>query len=782
MPYLRSAMWIRFASFLMRNRWPILLGVMVLVGLAAWQARGVQMSYEPAKVLPDSDSAMVQYQEFLGLFGEQANVVVLAVEHPNFFSPEAIRAWDSLESRLNRVEKIEWTLSPRSLWKLRYADQRFEIKATGGKPASISDLDSLPFYREVLWNAEKSIFVMFVGLDEEVIHTARREAIVFELKRMVEQYQAEQALPVHISGLPYIRTETIRASAAEIKLFVVLAALVTSLVLLFFFRSLRAIAVPLVVVGFGVVISGAALHILDFKITSLIGLIPPLLIVIGVPNAVYMITKYHQEFARHRNQMKSLTRMVFKTGKAIFLTNLTTAVGFGTLAITKSELLVQFGLVAFISIMGLFVLSIVLTPIIFSFLPEPKPRHLKHLERKGAVVLTSFLQGTTERRRTWVFGIAILVFCFGLLGMSRIEPSGKVSDDMPVQSKSYQDLQFFERHFEGVMPFEVMVKTNESGAILRSRGLWRNINALQDSLTGLKGLSRSVSVIELIKYANQSMYNGAPEHYDLPNSFDASRLRASMASSKLGSGELLNDYLDSSRRVIRVRARMADMGTPELNALTRKAEGLAQTIFENEDVQVYFTGAAVVLMKSADYLIRNLMVSLLMAILIISVLMAMLFKSYKMVFISMVPNLLPLFFTAGVMGWAGIPLKASNCLVFGVAFGISVDDTIHFLSRYRQLLATTQGNIKDAVLLTLNETGLSMAYTSIILFFGFSIFMASDFGGTVALGMLVSLTLLVAMFTNLTVLPALLMGLHKEAKELPFIEEPDEDETEDSQL
>jgi len=774
-------MWIRFSSFLMRNRLPVLLGSLVFMAMAAWQARGVQMSYEPAKVLPDTDSAMAQYQDFLNLFGEQANVMVLGVAHPDFFSASSLASWDSLESKLKRVDKVEWTLSPRSLWKLKYLNQRFSIDSAGRIPETVADLDSLPFYREVLWNSDASIYVMFVGLDEKVIHTAQREAVVGQIQECIQAYELAEKKEVRVSGLPYIRTETIRASSAEIKMFVGLAALVTALVLLFFFRSIRAIAVPLIVVAFGVVLSGAALNTLGFKITSLIGLIPPLLIVIGVPNAVYMITKYHLEFSKHRNQMKALTRMVFKTGKAIFLTNLTTAIGFGTLIITRSELLVQFGWVAFISIMGLFLLSIVLIPVIFSFLPEPKHRHLKHLDRKGVAFLSSFLQSATEHHRKWIYGISLLVFGFGLLGMIRIVPSGRVSDDMPIKSKAYQDLRFFEQNFEGVMPFEIIVKTAEGGEITRSRNLWKNIDRLQDSLSQLKGLSRSVSVIELIKYGNQSMYSGAPNFYELPNSFDASRLRASLASSQLGSGNLLHDYLDSSRSVVRIRARMADMGTPELNSMTRRAEEISKLIFKDAEVRVYFTGAAVVLMKSADYLIRNLLLSLITAVFIIAIMMAWIFRSPKMVFISMLPNLLPLFFTAGVMGWAGIPLKASNCLIFGVAFGISVDDTIHFLSRYRQILWATQGNIREAVLMTLNETGLSMAYTSIILFFGFSIFMASEFGGTVALGMLVSLTLLVAMFTNLTLLPALLIGLHKEARELPFIEEPDEDETQETQ-
>jgi len=775
-------MWMLFASFIIRNRWPVLVVTLFLVAMAAWKARGVQMSYEPAKILPSNDSAMAHYREFLGLFGEQANVVVVGVEKPDFFSESSLRAWDSLETQLNRVDKVDWTLSPRSLWKLAYSEQRFFIDTAKNVPGSKQDLDSLPFYKEFLWNSDASIYVMFVGLDEKVIHTAEREKVVEQINELLRAYELDQKTEVHVSGLPYIRTETIRATAAEIKLFVGLAALVTALVLLFFFRSVRAIAVPLIVVAFGVLLSGATLNFLGYKITSLIGLIPPLLIVIGVPNAVYMITKYHMEFARHGNQMKALTRMVFKTGKAILMTNLTTAVGFGTLAVTKSELLIQFGLVALISILCLFILSIVLIPVMFSLLPEPKSRHLKHLNRKGVAFFSSFLQSATEYHRKWIFGIAIFVLLFGVLGMIQIKPSGRISDDMPIKSKAFQDLHFFEKHFEGVMPFEVMVITSQEGAILRSRSLWKKIDLLQDSLSEMKGLSRSVSVIELIKYANQSMYQGAPAFYELPNAFDASRLKASLASSQLGSGNLLHDYLDSSRSVIRIRARMADMGTPELTALTSRVEEVSKSVFNGSEARVYFTGASVVLMKSADYLIKNLLLSLITAIFIIALLMALLFKSPKMVLISLLPNLLPLFFTAGVMGWAGIPLKASNCLIFGVAFGISVDDTIHFLSRYRQLLALSGGKIRETVLLTLNETGLSMAYTSIILFFGFSIFMASEFGGTVALGMLVGITLLVAMFTNLTLLPALLISLHKEAKELPFIEEPDDEETENTSL
>jgi len=194
--------------------------------------------------------------------------------------------------------------------------------------------------------------------------------------------------------------------------------------------------------------------------------------------------------------------------------------------------------------------------------------------------------------------------------------------------------------------------------------------------------------------------------------------------------------------------------------------------FPAERYNVFMTGKALLFLKGTKYLVKNLLLSLALAIGLISLFMAYLFRSYKMVIISLVPNLLPLVITAGVMGFLGVPIKPSTILVFSIAFGISVDDTIHFLAKYRQELATHRWHIKRSVYAALRETGVSMFYTSIVLFFGFSVFIISDFGGTKALGGLVSATLLFAMLSNLILLPSLLLSLERSIANKQVLKKP----------
>ncbi len=756
-------MWASLASFIIRQRIWLFFAVLFSTGLMAFFAKDARMSYAPGQVLPSEDSTWIEYQNFRSTFGEEANAVVMAVDHTNFFDAKHLVQWQSLEQSLRAVHKVDWTLSLLSAMELRRNDslKNFESLRLDGSRLSRAILDSLPFYESVLWDSSRQVFMLFAGLDEQVIHTEERERVVSDMLEVIDTYERQSGKNLRISGLPFIRTETIRQSSREIVLFILLAALVTSLVLWFFFRSLTSILVPLAVVGMGVVWSSAIMGLFGYMITSLTGLIPPLLIVIGIPNAVYLINKYHQEYQMHHNKMKALSRMVYKSGKAIFLTNLTTATGFGTLVITNANVLVEFGIVAFLSILVLFVLSLVMIPVCFSFLPPPGGVQLKHLKRKGAGFLNKWLVVTAARQRKWVFALSAIVAGLALAGAVQIEPSGKISDDIPRNSPVFKDLTFFEQHFEGVMPFEVMINTGKPRRLERDKDLWERISDLQDSMWARPGISRPVSMVELIKYSNQALYKGSPDFYALPSQLDMGLLRSYLSRSTTRQDSLLNMYVDSTRQFVRIRARLADVGTYELNHLSSDIGRVADKLFEGTDMQVSFTGASVVMMKATDYLVRNLFVSLLVAMTLIAVLMSVMFKSPKMVLISLIPNLLPLLFTAGAMGWLGIPLKASTSLIFSVAFGISVDDTIHFLSRYRQELWHTKGNIRESVYRALGETGLSMTYTSIILFFGFSIFMASEFGGTVALGMLVSLTLLVAMFTNLTLLPAMLIGFQK---------------------
>lgn len=333
-------------------------------------------------------------------------------------------------------------------------------------------------------------------------------------------------------------------------------------------------------------------------------------------------------------------------------------------------------------------------------------------------------------------------------------------DDIPHDHELYSDLKFFETNFTGLMPIEILIDTKKPNGVMQPATL-RKIDQLQQELETLPELSKPVSIVEGMKFSRQAYYNGNVSFYGIPNKQEQNFILSYLKGGKGSSSEVMTSFIDSTRQKTRISLRMADVGTGNMERLDTCIRAKIEKIFPSDKFNTSLTGASVVFFKGTNYLIFNLISSLVLAILIIGSVMALMFRSKRMVLISIIPNIVPQIITAALMGYFGIPIKPSTILVFSIAFGISVDDTIHYLAKYRQSLRETNWSIKAAMVLALKETGLSMIYTSIILFFGFGVFSVSEFGGTSALGILVSLTLFFALFCNLILLPSLLLSLDK---------------------
>ncbi|HLT33411.1 MAG TPA: MMPL family transporter, partial [Aquaticitalea sp.] len=513
-------------------------------------------------------------------------------------------------------------------------------------------------------------------------------------------------------------------------------------------------------------------------------LIPPLIIVIGIPNCIFLINKYQQEVKNHGNKIKSLQRVITKVGNATLMTNATTAVGFSTFILTESALLKEFGVVASLSILAIFLLSILIIPIIYTFLPFPKERHLEHLNRRWTSGFVNWMARMVKERRITIYITAVSLLTLSLIGIFQIKISGSLIEDMPQNTEFFKDIRFFESEFNGIMPLEIMVDTKRKRGVMRLSTLKR-MNELEERINEIPQLSRPISVVSLVKYSKQAYYNGNPQYYQLPTSQENSFI-LSYAKNSNTEADLLKSFVDSTGRYARITTFMKDIGTDKMERIEEDLQTEINKLFPAENYNVIMTGKALVFQKGTNYLVKNLAISLSLAIFLIALFMAYLFRSFRMIVISLIPNLLPLLVTAGLMGYLGVPLKPSTILVFSIAFGISVDDTIHFLAKYRQELQVNNWKIKKSVYGALRETGVSMFYTSIVLFFGFSVFTLSSFGGTVALGALVSATLLFAMLSNLLLLPSLLLSLersiaNKETLKQPTINIiPEEDDTDEN--
>lgn len=763
-------MWERTAGFILRNRLALLAGVAVITVFMAFQARTVTMSYKFGGILPKDDSTQVEYDRFTRRFAEDGNIMVLGVAGEAIHNYPAFADWYTLGLDLKAIDGIDSVFSEAHLFTIRKSEteKRFELDViTQSRPQSQEEVDSLrkriqalPFYRGMLYNDSTNASLMMLFVNRAKFNSEERVEVVDEVQKVLQSFTENTGLQVHISGLPFIRTAQTAKIKQELGMFVGLAVLVTAILLFLFFKSFRVTLISLLVVVIGVIWSIGTIGLFDYKLSVLMGLIPPLVIVIGVPNCVFLLNKYHSEFRKHGNQIKALNRVIHKVGNATFMTNATTAMGFATFIFTSSAMLQEFGVIASINILSVFLLSLIIIPCMFSFIPSPKERHVKHLDRSWVEAVVNTLIKLVRGYRKEVYIVSVLIVGISIYGMTLMTATGNIVDDLPKDDEIITDLNFFEDNFSGVMPLEILINTLDGSKVTSDKTL-RKIEELQVALDSFPDISRSLAITDAVKFAKQAYYNGLPSKYALITGYEKSFIGPYLRGNQDDAGGITRLFLDSTQQITRVSAQIADVGTLELDTIMQKLKPKVFEIFPADEYKVTLTGTSIVFLNGTGYLVKNLVISLAIAIVVIGLLMALLFNSARMVVISLIPNLIPLLFTAGLMGYFGVAIKPSTILVFSIAFGISVDDTIHFLSKYRQELKLRSWDIQTCVLNAVHETGVSMIYTSIILFFGFLVFTASNFGGTVALGLLVSVTLLVAMIANLVLLPSLLMSFQQ---------------------
>lgn len=787
---LTQGFWARTARIILRNRILILLAIVGVTIFMGTQWKHMRFSNSEANILPDDHPATLEYQVFLNQFGEDGNAVVLAIRDSALFSPEGFNKWNILSRQLEAFPEVELVVSAENLRRLvrdttqnAFALERWLDGPVADKAAmdSLSSelFERLPFYKGLLYNPESKTIQTVAYLDRDIVNTSvRKDFVLQDLRNLVADFEAESGMDVRISGMPYIRTMNSQNIIDEIGIFIVAALLVTSLIFFFFFRSFRATFISICVVVIGVMWAFGFLGLLKYEITVLTALIPPVIIVIGIPNCIFLINKYQQEVKKHGNQALSLQRVISKIGNATLMTNVTTASGFATFIITDSQMLSEFGIVASINILSIFVLSLLIIPILYSFMPLPKTKHLKHLNKRWIDAFVSWMERIVRHHRIAVYIVSIAILVASIIGMYQIRISGSPIEDMPKSAEFFQDIRFFEQEFDGIMPVEIVIDSRRRNGIMKPATL-RRMDRLGAYIEETPELSRPISVVDLVKYSKQAFYSGIPKYYQLPTSQESNFI-LDLARKSKDNSNLLESFVDSTGQYARITTYMRDMPTERMEEIETDLKEEIAKIFPEERFEVYMTGKALLFLKGTKYLVRNLVLSLSLAIFLIALLMAFLFRSFRMIIISLVPNLLPLVITAGVMGFLGVPIKPSTILVFSIAFGISVDDTIHFLAKYRQELTANHWRIRKSVYAALRETGVSMFYTSIVLFFGFSVFIISSFGGTVALGALVSATLMFAMLANLILLPSLLLSLERNIANKQVLKKPQIDILPDS--
>lgn len=774
--------WNNIARLILRNRIFILVFILLITIFLSTQWKNVRITNSEANLLPTDHPVSEVYEAFLSVFGEEGNLIVIGVRDSLFFTPEHIAAWAELNRKIADYDEVDQVVSVDKLpvlekdtlknaFEIDYFPKDIITNEQDARKFRDELYAKLPFYKGLVFNKHESVIRSIIHLDKDIVNTsARKDFVLQTLIPLVQSYELDNQVNVRVSGMPYVRSLNSQNTLKEIPLFIGGALFITSFIFFLFFRSFRATFISISIVVIGVMWAFGTQGLLGYPITALSAIIPPLIIVIGIPNCIFLINKYQSEVRKHGNQAKSLQRVISKIGNATLMTNLTTAAGFATFIFTKSDTLQQFGLLASINILSIFILSLLIIPVLYSFMQLPTEKHLKHLGKKWIDRFVDWMSNVVRNKRATIFITTVIVLLISVIGIDKIKRSGSLLQDMPKKTDFFQDIKFYEDEFGGIMPFEIVIDTRRPNGVFSLSTLNR-MDELENLIRDIPELSAPISVVSLVKYAKQAFYNGNPNYYQLPtgqeNSFIMNYVKNSEAD-----GNLLKNFVDSTRQKARITTFMKDLGTEQMEAVENQLLTTISKTFPPERCDVTITGKAMIYLKGTDYLINNLVISLSLAILLISLFMAWSFRSFKMIIIALVPNMLPLIITAGMMGFLNIPLKPSTILVFSIAFGISVDDTIHFLAKYRQELIVNKWKIRKSVFAALHETGVSMFYTSVVLFFGFSVFMLSSYGGTIALGGLVSITLLFSMTSNLLLLPSLLLSLDKSVTNKDSFREP----------
>ncbi len=768
-------MWYRLGQFIIKFKVLFLIAMALVTLFMGYFASQVKLSYEFTKAIPEDNPKFAVYKNFVNKYGVDATTVVVGFQTDSMYTTKIFNSVTELHKSIKSIAGVTEVLSVPYAYTINKDSNETKFLATKlFTPPYTQDsllqvhkeiFLQLPFYKNLLYNPSSNSYLMAVSFMPDSINSGARTGIINALNTKIENFTNATQLQVHVSGLPYIRTILADRIKKEMVWFLLGSLLLSAITLLIFFRSFSSMLLSLAVVIMGVIWSFGTMVLLGQKITLLTALIPPLIVVIGIPNCIYFLNKYHTAYKATGDKEKALIQMVGQMGIVTLFCNITAAIGFFVFAFTKSPLLKEFGWVSGLNIMALFFISLFFIPPVLTYLQPPQPKHVKYLDNKFLEKVLIKIEKWTFHHTKWVFGITIVFVVVSILGLLQIKQEAFIVDDLPKNDRLYTDLKWFEKEGGGVMPLEILIDTKKRNGLVRSLQPLEAIESLHSFLIEQPELGKPIGMVEGIKFAKQAFYDGDSSAYAIPSGTEMAFIgpylspveNASIKKSTASSPtQMLSKFIDANKQETRVSVNMKDIGSAQLPIFIARIDSVTKVIFDSSKYNIQITGSSVTFLEGSNFIIKGLGESIFWAFLLIAVCMIFLFRSFPILLCSLIPNVVPLIITAGLMGWVGISLKPSTVLVFSVALGIAIDVTIRFLINYKQQLPQLNNQVALTLVQTIKHTGISIIYTSLVLVAGFVIFCFSDFGGTKALGWLTSLTLVVSTFTNLILLPALI--------------------------
>ena len=722
----------------------------------------LEFDYDFEKFFPQEDNDLAFYEDYREKFENDNDFILLGFANEGgVFEQEFLEKIESFTVKLRTLPHLREVVSPLEM-------SYFELSpgGMGFKKSPIFHVDDPEQYaadRERLENSIEPVAEMVnlennslivVIKNKQLINKEDSDELATALQDLIDE---EGFKEIHMMGKIMGQQEYIAVMKVEFLTFASISIFVLIVFLIIAYRALWGILIPLATVLLAVIGSLGFMQLSGTPLNMMTTLLPVIMLVVGMSDVVHLVSKYLEEIRYCRTKTVAIKNMLKKVGVATLLTSLTTALGFVTLIGVGMEPIQDFGIFTAVGVILAFVLSILFIPSIFLNIKKPKITDSTKVQNAWERGLGKFFIRLCRNQKTVLVAYTILtIIC--ILGASRIQFDYFLMQDLGEDQPLMQDLRYFQKQFGGIRPFEMAIIPAE-GKEVTDFDVIRETEKLEQYLDNEYGVNQMISPTVPFKFANKTLRNGRDEYYKIPENekrFDY--LKRQMV--KFESREEFQQIVSADKRVGRVFGRMIDPGSRKMLQLNDSLAVFYQNNIDSSVLSYKLTGTPVIIDEAGRHVSENIVIGLLFAFLLIGISMAVLFKSIKMGLISLVPNMFPILLTAGYIGFAGIDLNMSTAIVFTIAFGIAVDDTIHFLSRYRQEMGHGRTNL-FALRRTFISTGKAIIITSIILLGGFGSLIFSNFLSTFYIGLFVSMTLVFAVVTDLTLLPMMLLKKKK---------------------
>lgn len=737
----------------------VIITVLCVIGISR-----LGFSYDFEAFFPQGDPATDYYYEFRKEFETDNDFFIVALENESgIYDQDFLRNVDSLTHALRNVNHIVEVMGPTQITTYSrdpVMGQIFKIPLLRWNEPEFYATDSVRISESPgmigLFFSQDGKSLAINMKHEQALSKDKCDQLSYDIERVVGSFSFDKT---HIIGRALGQRLYVEMMLQELFLFISISLVLTTIFLFIAFRSGWGIVIPTLVVLISIIWTLGFIYLLGKDLDLMLTVLPTIIFVVGMSDSVHVLTKYLQELRNGRDKIEAI-RYAFKSIRlATFLTAFTTAIGFLTLIFSNIKPISDFGIYTSVGIMLAYGLTYTMLPAVL-LLAKPKKLYIYATSDDFWIGKLHTALRWIIRKRKWIFAGTAVICAISIYGIWTIRVDNKMLEDLKDSHRLKQEFFFMEDHFSGCRPFEMAVIFDEQTSIYSPEAL-SDLDTINAFLRNEYGVGSLISVSEIIKSSYQALNAGERDFYIIPTD-SSDFVRATKFLKRKEMQELIGLFVDDETHTVRISGKVGDFGRQHYDSLNVKLESYISQHCQTK-FKYHVTGTAHLIDLNNRYLVENMLWDLLLSVVVIGLVMGIVYKSPKMILLTIIPNIVPLVIVGGIMGAVGIPLKVSTSIVFNIAFGIAVDDTIHFLARVRTLLRDGMSSLY-AVKRTFLTTGKAMVVTTLILSGGFLSLILSDFMGTFYIGFLISLTLFIALIAELLLSPLVVMFFYHKKK------------------